>query len=186
MKKPKIIIFFLLIALVLVGASCGEKKDGATIEEENGYIVYSNESWNFEFKYSEDWDLEFEEESDVNLAFALNSPRQDDSIEASAGFLIVAYIPEEGKIFNEEVQKSIDQLKVGQVLIDYSEKSLAGRYAYEVIYSDSPSDPKTKQLHYFVDGGDIWYQLLYMAKQDIYNNHLGTIEDMINSFKIIK
>jgi len=184
-KRIRFVMPLLLFALILVGASCNKEEGGSgVIEEGNDYTVYSNDDWGFKFRYSEDWNLEYEKESETNLAVAFNSPLRGGSTKSNAGLLIVAYIPEKGQIFSQESQKHINQLEANQILIVYSEEVVSRRNSYKAIYVDSPSDPKTRQLHYFVDGGDIWYQILYMAEQEVYNDYLEIVEEMVNSFEI--
>lgn len=183
-KKLKFLIPLLLVALILVGGSCGQDSNDPGGETEESYTTYSNEKWKLEFKHPEEWYLEFENDSDIGLTLALNAPKSADAEESNAGFLVVAYVPEKEQVFNQEIEKSISQLEASQILIAQSEKTIAGRNGYELIYVDNPSTPKTKQLHYFIDGGDVWYQLLYMAEVDSYENWLEEVRGMVNSFKI--
>jgi hypothetical protein len=186
-KKIKFLIPFLLVALIFIGASCGKDNNNYNSEEEEAgvrYNTYSNNEWGVEFKYPEDWTKEFENSTEENLSLGVNSPIIEEVGESSAGFLVIAHAPESGQLFDYAIQQSIDQLKASGILTAYSEKTIDSRRAYELIYSDSPNNPQTKQLHYFVDGGDTWYQLLYMAKYDFYNDYLDTAKNMVLSFRI--
>ena len=80
-------------------------------------------------------------------------------------------IPEEDQVFSVEMENSTKQLQAAGILISQSQETIAGFNAIELVYTDKPTSPKIKQLHYFIDGGNVWYQLLFTAKQEKFNEY---------------
>jgi len=65
-------------------------------------------------------------------------------------------------------------------LLDYGNVIISGYPAYEAsyVYED------IQYLHYFINAGDTWYQILYVALESTYSKYLDQVETMIDSFEI--
>jgi len=198
MKKLKFIIVpvLLLTALVLIGADCGDKsskksRDRDDDEEEEKYLTYENAKWGFEIKYPEDW--EKEEDSSVNeFAVIFYAPPESEKDEAKENLLVYASTaqPED---FDELMVGLIEDLSGDSyvTLLDYKKVMISGYPGYRASYiyknyssSDEIDMGEIQYLHYFVNAGDTWYQILYVALESTYSKYLDQAETMIDSFKI--
>jgi len=186
------IIPFLLLALILVGGSCGKSSDnnaqpgnGENQPQEIEFLTYSNNEWGFEIKYPDNWVKEIYEQGESGSTTAFNSPKRDSENRPEASLIVVAFPRPGSKDFNSEMLKSIAQLEGSDVLISQSLKTISGHNAYELVYFDS-GGPENKILHYFVEDEDIWYQIVYVAKAEVYSEYLLTGQEMIDSFVITK
>ncbi len=186
----------LLLALVLTGAMCEEeerrrKKDDEDDEEEElkDYTLYENEKWNFKIYYPKDWGKEivFDEPEGVGVGFTAPAESPEDYF--LEGVVVIASAADPNQGFDELMTKIINEIQEGEYweLVDYSKKMIGEYMGYKIIYIETYYAEETKYLHYFVDGGDNWYQILYGAENEVkYNKYLEQVEIMVNSFEIIK
>ena len=188
MRKLKFIIVpvLLLAALVLIGASCGEeerRKSRDEDEDEEEYLTYENERWGFEIKYPEDWKKEEEEEDYGFDEFAVifTTPPEDEDDEIKENLLVYASTAPSDD-FDELMADLIADLSGDSyvTLLGYKKVMISGYQGYEAsyIYED------IQYLHYFINAGDTWYQVLYVALESTYSKYLDQVETMIDSFEI--
>jgi len=189
MKRLKFIIVpvLLLTALVLIGADCGEEssrksRDKDEEEEKEKYLTYENEEWGFEIKYPEDWKEEEEEDYGFDeFAVVFTTPPEDEDDEVKENFLVYASIapPDD---FDELITDLIADLSGDSyvTLLDYEKVMISGYPGYKTsyIYGD------IQYLHYFINAGDTWYQILYVALENTYSKYLEQAETMVDSFEI--
>jgi len=166
------------------------KKDDDDEEEElKDYTLYENEKWNFKIYYPKDWGKEivFDEPEGVGVGFTAPAESPEDYF--LEGVAVVASAVDPYEDFDELMAEIISEIQEGEdwELVDYSKEMIDGYPSYKVIYIEIYYAEETKYLHYFVDGGDIWYQVLYAAEgEDKYDKYLEQVEIMVNSFEITK
>ena len=198
MKKLKLAVpLLLLLVLVLTGAMCEEEgrrrkkeKDDEDEEEElKDYILYENEEWNFKIYYPKDWGKEivFDEPEGVGVAFTAPAESPDDYF--LEGVAMIASVADPYEDFDELIAEIISEIEGDEYweLVDYSIEMIGGYLGYKIIYMEIYYTEETKHLHYFVDGGDTWYQILYSAEgEDKYDKYLEQVETMIGTFEVTK
>ena len=196
MKSIKIAISFLLLALVLTGVSCQDGSDKSSdkekekekkITEEEEYSFYENKSWGFEIQYPKDWKEELIANEYDGVAVGFLSPLEEKEDSFQENVVVVASEPASGDFdeLMEEAIANLEEYEYGE-LIAYSKKTIAGFPAYELIYTDRYDKDIKKQLHCFINAGDVWYQLLYTAPENTFVDYLPKAKEIINSFKITK
>ena len=193
-KYVFIILVIVIIVLIVVGLVFYFliKKPGSPANEEGqipegpAIISHSDEDWGFEINYPDNWTERDSLRREGMLSFAITAPIEDKSGGPAASFFVLAFNPEPGQVFDVVMENSIKQLQTAGILISSSKKTIAGYPAFELVYLDMPENAENKQLHYFIAKGDTWYQLLYKAKQDKFDQYLPEVEKMIESFRITK
>jgi len=198
MKKIKIAISFLLLALILTGVGCGDfsdqspkkegkEKDEKESENEEDYSLYKNKDWDFEIKYPNDWEKEIITDEHSGTAVAFLSPLKDDKDNFQENVVVIAAESKPGD-FDELMQEAIESLKnyKHEKLVSHSKKIISGYSGYELVYIDDYSGGVKKQLHCFINADDVWYQILYTADEGNFVEYLAWAEIIINSFKITK
>jgi len=185
MRKLKFVILpLLLISLVLVGAMCEEKSSRRSRdkdEDEEKYLTYENEEWEFEIKYPEDWGKEEESYGYNEFAVVFTAPPEDEDDDVKENLLVYASIAQPDD-FDELMAGLLADLS-GDPSITFlgsSKVMISGYPGYKAsyIYED------IQYLHYFIDAGDTWYQVLYVALESTYSKYLDQAETMIDSFEI--
>ncbi len=183
-RKLKFIIIpvLLLTALVLIGADCGEedrKRSRDKDDEEENYLTYKNEKWGFEIKYPEDWEKEEEDYSYDEFTVFFISPFEDEDDENRENLLVYASTAEPDD-FDELMTDLIADLSESTTLLDYEKLMVSGHPGYKASYIYD----EIQYLHYFVNAGDTWYQILYVALESTYSKYVDQVETMINSLEI--
>ncbi len=193
MNKLKFVILpLLLISLVLVGAWCeeessrrsrrdrGEQEEEEEEEEEN-YLTYKSAKWEFEIKYPEDWEKEEEDYGPSEFAVVFLTPPEDEDDEAKENLLVYASTAQPDD-FDELMAGLIADLSgdPSVTFLGSSKIMISGYPGYKAsyIYDD------IRYLHYFINAGDTWYQVLYVALESTYSKYLDQAETMIDSFEI--
>ena len=191
----KYILIIVIVVVVIIAVVLGliyylrvEPESPPDNEEEQilAPIFYADEAWGFEFSYPADWKTRSLLQGEGMTTFGIDSPIEDKSGGPAASFIILAFSPGEEAVFNVEIERSIKDLEDMGVLTSQSQRTIAGFSAIELLYADDSENLTTEQLHYFIDGGDIWYQLLYAVKEEKFDEYLPEVEKMIESFKITK
>ena len=191
----KYILIIVIVVIIIITAVLGliyylrvEPENLPNNEEEQvlAPIFYADEEWGFEFSYPADWETRSLFQREGMTTFGIDSPVEDKSGGPAASFIVLAFNPGEEAVFNTEMERSIKDLEDTGILASQSQRTIAGFSAIELLYADDPENPTTEQLHYFIDGGDTWYQLLYAVKKEKFDEYLSEIEKMIESFKITK
>jgi len=198
MKKLKLFLpILLLTALVLTGAMCEEeerrrnreKDDDDEEEELKDYTLYENEKWNFKIYYPKDWGKEIISDEPEGTAVGFTAPAESPEDFFLEGIAVVASVADPYEDFDElivEIVNGIEESEYGE-LVDYSEEIIGGYPSYKMIYVETYYAEETKYLHYFVNGGDIWYQIIYVAGgEDKYDKYLEQVEIMIGTFEVTK
>lgn len=194
MRKLKFIIIpvLLLTALVLIGASCGEKetrkkdRDKEEPEQEENYLTFENTKWKFEIDYPEDWEKEIIAEEPDGVAVAFITPEEGPTDDFQEYIIVVAAEPNPYEDFDELMGEAIREFpeQEDMDLIDSSKVIIAGYLSYKLIYTQIEYESELQYLHYFLDSGDVWYQILYIAKKSQYPKYLEQVETVINSFEV--
>ena len=195
MKKYITIIIIIIIIVILAvlglfyyysktGPENNSSVTGDKEQEGLEFLVYTDEKWNFEINYLSNWEKE-NLGADGLTVFAINAPKEE-SGNSEAGLLVMAINPSSEQVFEEGMQVSIEQLQTAGILISSSKEMISGIDAYKLVYFyvDSFSGQNTKQAHYFFDGDNIWYQILYMATEESFDKYLSEAEQMVQTFKI--
>ncbi len=198
MKKLKLFLpILLLAALVLTGAMCEEeerrrKKDDEDEDEEEelkDYTLYEDEKWNFKIYYPKDWGKEIISDESEGAAIGFTAPAESPEDFFLEGLVVVASVADSYQDFDELIAEIISEIQEGEYweLVDYSEEMIGKYPGYKMIYTEAYYAEKTKYLHYFVDGGDTWYQIIYGAENEVkYNKYLEQAEIMIGTFEVTK
>ena len=70
-------------------------------------------------------------------------------------------------------------------LFDYSKVMMSGYPGYELNYTYNDYYlGMLRYQHYFIDAGDIWYQVLFTTLEDTHSDYLEQFELMIDSLKL--
>ena len=190
MKKYILIILIIVIiaaALGLVYYFLKPRPENGTSnggdEKQPDYLVYADEKWNFEISYLTSWKEE-KLQGEGLVAFEISVPEE----EGHTSLFVMAFNPSSEQVFEDEMQKSIEQLEAEGILISSSKEAMSGTNAYKLVYTydDDFSGFKVKQQHYFIEGGEVWYQILYSAKEETFDKYLLEVEQMAETFRIIK
>jgi len=185
----KYIIPIMLVSLVLTGASCGDDDKSSRREREEdiyeNYLAVENNDWGFEVKYPDDWEKEILGEDTTGIIVGFRSPRADDSDMFAENITLLAYMPQP-QDFDEMMQIGIDEVSKspGTTLFSSRKVMVSGHLAYVLEYSVTDYTTEFKYLHYFIDGGDYWYQILYTSEISEYNKSLNIAKKIIESFII--
>ena len=184
MRKLKFIIVpvLLLAALVLIGASCGEedrKRSRDKDEDKEKYLTYESERWRFEIEYPEDWEKKEDDYGYDESAVFFISPLEDEDDEDRENLLVYASIAQADD-FDELMAGLIEDLSEGANSFDYERVMVSGYPGYKASYIYD----EIQYLHYFINAGDTWYQILYVALESTYSQYIDQVETMIDSFEI--
>ena len=186
MKKLKLIIVpvLLLTALVLIGASCGEedrRRSRDEDEDEEEYLTYESEKWGFEIKYPEDWEKEEEDYGSEEFTVTFITPPEDEDDEIKENLLVYASTAPSDD-FDELMADLIADLSGDSyvTLLDYEKVMISGYPGYKASYIYE----EIQYLHYFINAGDTWYQILYVALESTYSKYLDQAETMIDSLEV--
>jgi len=178
-----IIPVLLLTALVLIGADCGEeeRRRSRDEDEEENYLTYENEKWDFEIKYPEDWEKEEEDYGNEEFTVAFITPPEDEDDEVEENLLVYASTAQPDD-FDELMADLIEDLSGDPyvTLLGYERVMISGHPGYKASYIYE----EIQYLHYFINAGDTWYQVLYVALESTYSKYLDQIETMIDSLEI--
>ena len=193
MKKYILIIVILVVIVVALGLAYyflrPEPEDNVpngNNEEKPDYLVYADEKWDFEISYPTNWKEE-KLQGEGLIAFEIKAPKEESGI-SEATFLVFAFNPSSGQVFEDEIQKTINQLEAKDSLIFSSKETISDANAYKLvyIYYDDFSGRNIKQQHYFIDKRESWYQILYTAKEEVFDKYVSDIEQMVGSFRVTK
>ena len=190
-KKMKYFIPVMLIALILTGASCGEDDDKKSDKKKEkvdvyaSYDTYEKESWGFDIKYPEDWEREILTNTTEEFVVGFLSPKEGKDDLFTQNLIVYASLAQP-QDFDELMQIGIEEMsKNPSVDLDSSKKvMISGSPAYEVKYSVADVTVTFKYLHYFINGGKFWYQVLYTADEEGYATFVAEAQKMIDSFII--
>lgn len=183
---------FFLSALVLVGSSCRENvqeenSEPSSLEEKqySDYSIYKNAQWGFKLNYPGNWAKKELDGDAAGFSIGFLSPRQDESDMFAENIVVLAYDPK-GQDFETVMQAGISEVSKipGIELSEYKKTFFAGYPAYELRYGASDYNSKFQYIHYFVNGGAIWYQVLYTSEENSYSLFLSEAENIFNSFEI--
>ncbi len=189
-KLNFVLCLFLLTALVLVGASCGESssKSKSKKEEEpkEKYLTYKNTDWNFQIDYPEKWEEDVAEQGTDYVMIAIVSPAENDKDNFQENLVVAVGLPDPYNSFEDLMQGIIEDSSDEQYIKDfkYSKVKVAGYPAYKFTYTELWEEGNLKYLFYFLDAGDRWAYLLYTAEEDSYSEYLDQVEEMVDSFKL--
>ena len=168
MTKFKPIILLLLVSLLLVGAQCGEdssrESESKGEEKENkfeNYLIYENEEWGFEIRYPKDWEKE-EDKSYNQFSIIFVTPQEGPDDMTSENVIVFASIAEP-EDFDELMTLIIEDFPQNSdaELSDYSKAMISGYPGYKLEYTYNDYNlGKLLHQHYFINAGDLWYQVL--------------------------
>jgi PsbP-like protein len=183
MKKYVFIALALVVLFVALGLgfifyfSRTVNKNNPAEEKQEEFVYYENQEWGFGFSYPAEWQKQPTIQKEGITSFKVAVPE--------ANFSILAFNPGPSQVFEEEIQNSVQQLQGAGLFISQSDAEIAGYNAEEIVYFDN-SAPQNKQQRYFIDRGSIWYQIVYSATQEKFDQYLPQAEGMIASIKITK
>lgn len=186
-----IILVLILAALILIGV--GYKKENSEKPEEEkdeeekfeDYLNYRNEQWEFEIKYPKDWDKQ-EESLDIGFTVGFLTPQENLDDLTRENVVVFASMPEP-QDFDDLMAQAIEEIPKdpNANLIDYSKVIVSGYPGYKLSYSYADYySGKLQSLHYFINAGDKWYQVLYVALESTYSQYLPQAQIIIDSFVI--
>lgn len=188
---PIVLLSVLLLALVLIGVVYKKENSEKPEEEKNeeekfeDYLNYENEQWGFEIKYPEGWEKQ-EESPENGFTIGFVTPYENADDFTKENIIVFASMPEQQN-FDDLMVQAIEEIPKdpNANLIDYSKVTVSGYPGYKLNYSyfDYYSG-KLIYLHYFINAGDKWYQVLYVALESTYPQYLSQVQAMIDSFAI--
>ena len=193
MSKANLVIISLLVVLIVIAlftlfyffSSTAKEKINETEEtKELGELFsYSNDQWKFEIKYPHDWEPLLIDENEESFSVGFQKVSESSGNNFISGILVSAFFSEED--FETVMEEGADLIVAGARIIS-SEKieiSQSPAYVFEYIVTDYISS--IKYLHYFIEGNDYWYQILYFAESSDYDKNIELIKRSIKSFKIL-
>jgi len=190
--KKYIILLLLIIALVLIGIffyqsdkNIEENEEPEETDKYLDYETYSNIGWGFEIKHPSDWKQEISQDNPDQFSIGFISPSEDES-DLIFENVIVSALGAEEIDFDEKMEDGIEAMSLApNIDLRQNQKTtLSGYPAYVLEYSASDYSTDFKYLHYFINGGEEWYQILYTAEANTYDSYLETAERIINSIVI--
>lgn len=178
MNLKKIAFFIILVMILILGGFVlfnKEEVEAPEVESYESFENYKNDFRGFEIDYPSNWEKKEmgESESEFSIGF----------IGENGNVLVTAIQPTEND-FDELMQSGIAKISKDLDLKESKKVSLAGYPGYLLDYSGSDYDTESRYLHYFINGDDVWYQLLYTAEIDFYEENLEIVQKMFNSFVI--
>ena len=189
-KKSFTILILLLLSLFLVGAECGEdssKRSKSKQEDKfENYLTYQNQKWDFEIKYPKDWKKEEEDQGDNGFSVTLVTPQEGPDDMTSENVIVFASSPEP-EDFDELMALVIEEFPQdpNAELFDYSRIMISGYPSYKLDYTYGDYHTgKLRHQHYFINTGDIWYQVLFTTLESTYSDYSEQFEIIINSLKL--
>ena len=190
MNLKRIIILIIVVVLVLMGIFLFKNKEienNLTKEEEiySDYKEYNQNKWDFQVKYPRDWEQKEIEETEESFTVVFISPAEEETDNSIENIIIFATKAED-RDFNIIMKEGKDKLIEGGV-INLTEKgitTISGYSAFILEYSILDYTNEFKYLHYFINAEEKWYQILYTAGIDNYEDSLKTVENIINSLII--
>lgn len=158
--------------------------------ELTNWKIYRNEKYRFEIHYPSNWTRQ-EQEPFGTLALifvAFLSPQES----ASDMFLeniniTVQDLSNQPMTLDEYTNLSINQMSqyiTDFNIIDSSVTTLVGNPAHKIVYTGKEGQNNLKWMQIWTIKDNKAYVITYTAKIDTYSNFLGTIQQMINSFKL--
>ena len=185
-KLNKFIPLILLVSLALTGLSC--EKERSKKREKEEYLTYKNEKWGFEIDYPEDWEKKIlgEEAGGITVGFRIPAKDKESEEDFRENVVVLVGKPIPDKDFDELMEESLQDLPKmsGMALIEHSKVEVSGYPSYEIIYTELVETETYKYLHYFINAGNVWCQILYTAKHETYSDYLKEAQKMIRSFEI--
>lgn len=180
------------MGLILIGAECGKEESKKSEKEKDkkedqyeNFLTYESKEWKFEIKYPNDWEKQ-EESSDTNFTVGFLTPQENVDDSARENVVIFVSMPEPQN-FDDLMAQAIEEIPQDSNanLMDYSKVMVSGYPGYKLNYSYTDYyNGKLLYLHYFINAGDKWYQMLYVALESTYSQYLAQAQTMINSFVI--
>ncbi|MGI2905729.1 protein kinase domain-containing protein [Tolypothrix sp. VBCCA 56010] len=149
------------------------------------FLTYANSSLGIKIKYPQSWERRDIDNLITSEVVAFVSPKQSDadkfqekltiSVEDFSGTL---------QDFSDTSTKDITRHLVKAQIQKQSDKTLANKSAYKLIYTGEDEENKLKSMQLFTLKGDKAYVITYTAAIDNYNDFIETAETMIKSFEI--
>lgn len=195
MKRIKyfIPVVVVLVGLVLVGVFYkGDENEKSEKKEKKpdiyvSYDVYEKESWGFDIKYPEDWDKEILGNNAEGFAVGFRSPEEGEDDMFAQNLIVFAAVPKP-QDFDKMMEVGINEMSADPSIDidDYRKVIISEHPAYLIEYSIADATTEFKYLHYFINGGEFWYQILYTADIDGYLTFVEEAQKIIDSFVIKK
>lgn len=189
-KKLKYFIPAILIALVLIGASCDKDDDKKSDRKEKpdiyaSYEEYEKTDWGFDIKYPNDWKKEILSDTAEGFVVGFLSPEESDDDMFAQNIIVFTSLPQP-QDFEEAMKYGLEEMSANPSIKVHSYKKVmvSESPAYVIEYSAVDIVTDFKYLHYFIDGGEFWYQILYTADREGYEVFVDEAQKIIDSFTI--
>jgi len=179
-----IILIAILIGCIFISGCTQQtpKKEGE--KHEAGFYTYENPQYGISIKYPDTWHKQEELLPNTVVVFAIESGQ----LKIFNGSLSIA-VADVGSMSMEAFKDShIENISLLYTDINISyvnSTTLAGSSAYKLICTYEQGVYTIKQMETWTIKNNRLYFLAYIIYEQYYDNYIDTIEQMINSFKII-
>ncbi len=186
-QLAKILIWSLLI-LPFLGAAIAFVI-GVNKNRYKGFVVYSNETYNFTLNYPETWQVRELDDPITGEVVVFSSPAESNFDSFSEKIYIsVEYLARDINSLDQYTQTIVERIKQenGDEVEVYKEKrTKLGRYpARMVIYSRQENGLLLRQLEAFTIKNNRVYVITYTAERVKFSKFLRTAQKMLKSWEI--
>lgn len=187
LQLAKILIWSLLI-LPFLGAAIAFVI-GVNKNRYKGFVVYSNETYNFTLNYPETWQVRELDDPITGGVVVFSSPAESNFDPFSEKvYISVEYLAPDINSLDQYTQTIIERIKQenGDEVEVYKEKrTKLGRYpARMVIYSRQENGLLLRQLEAFTIKNNRVYVITYTAERVKFSKFLSTAQKMLKSWSI--
>ena len=154
--------------------------------KENRFLKYKDENQGFSIQYPASWEASTKVEGTA-VIFLSPSEGALDIFRENVNVVIqdLSKNPVDIKEYSETALKQLESaFDTGFQIVESGEARLAKTPAYHVVYLVKSKDIELKIMHVWTVIGLKAYQLTYTALSNKYDENLGKVEKMINSFAV--
>lgn len=198
----KITRIFLSIAVITITLSSlielenQNTKIAFAIDESKSFVTYNNSKLNFSIQYPSNWEITeriFNSQiENISKTIEIKSPFEGSQDLIQEQFIISLNKLQNNITFNDYVNNALNQFKK-----EYRDFKLISndstiidnhntiKLSYSYIAGVDPLSIKLIMTHYIISDGNQVYVLSFGTPPDKYYDYINTIDNMINSFKIL-
>lgn len=189
------LLFVLLVILLIIGCTQprsldspkaqngGVLGDTSLEKNENTFLVYEDRIYKVKILYPNTWKLV---ESKENIfAFQESKLNVEDTVQENLN-LMMNDISGQGinfDTFKEAALKNLKQTVPDFSLMESSATTLAGSPAQKMVFT--AFSPKRKLIQVITLKNDITYVITFVSEPTSFDNYIGTVQQMLDSFEIL-